>query len=186
MEGYTNILIVGGIVLAVGLLALVKFTNKTKTKNTKGQAKANTIHPTPKYSEADLSKATKQTKAAKTSFLENIDRFTPMLTSLSDGSFNASDWTETIVDINNDELTQYWIKANKSADSLCRLLASWGIKSDNCTSFRAMDIHREMYKQVDGSETELGKTYSVVRNCWIMTDSDNTNKVIVFGIVKAQ
>lgn len=75
-------------------------------------------------------------KSAKVAFLENIDKFKLLLPSLSDGTFASSNWTDIIISINNDELIEYWGKAHKSIDSWIRLLASWGLKTDNCMAFK--------------------------------------------------
>lgn len=126
----------------------------------------------------------KLSKSAKVAFLENLDRFKALLPTLCDGSFNSSDWTDNIIDIDNDELTMYWKKAHTSVGAWLRLLASWGLKPDNCTSFKAMEVHKKMYVTEDDSEITLGQSYNVIQKCWIQTDSDNRNKIIVFGKVR--
>lgn len=126
----------------------------------------------------------KPSKSAKFAFLDNLDRFKALLPTLCDGTFNSADWTDDIIDINNDELIMYWKKVHKSADSWSRLLASWGLKPDNCMSFIAMEVHKKMYVTLDGAEITLGQSYNVSQKCWIQTDSDNCSKVIVMGKVR--
>lgn len=162
------------IALAIGAIVLLA---KTRTiRDSKGVTQC---PPTP-LPEPEK----KSSKSAKVAFLENLDRFKALLPTLCDGSFNSSDWTDNIIDIDNDELTMYWKKAHTSVDAWLRLLASWGLKPDNCTSFKAMDVHKKMYVTKNGTEITLGQSYNVIQKCWIQTDSDSRNKVIVMGKVE--
>lgn len=160
------------IALAIGAIVLIARMRKGGEGTQKPDKKTT---PTPPV---------KQSKSAKVAFLENLDRFKDLLPTLCDSSFNSSDWTDIIIDIDNDELTMYWKKAHTSVDAWLRLLASWGLKPDNCTSFRAMDIHKKMYVTKKGTEITLGQSYNVIQKCWIQTDSDSRNKVILMGKVE--
>ena len=122
-------------------------------------------------------------KSARVAFIENIDRFNNLFPTLVDGTFNASEWTDLIIDINNDELTQIWTKVHKSVDSWVRILASWGVKSDNCNMFKAMEHHKSMYKLSTGDELEVCCSYKVMQGCWIIT-TENDKRVLFWGKVE--
>ena len=168
------------IALAIGAIVLISRMRKGGEETTKHSKRP---APTPPVNPLTLTQPVKPSKSAKVAFLENLDRFKALLPTLCDGSFNSSDWTDNIIDI-NDELTMYWKKAHTSVDAWLRLLASWGLKPDNCTSFKAMDVHKKMYVTKNGTEITLGQSYNVIQKCWIQTDSDSRNKVIVMGKVE--
>lgn len=175
------------IALTIGVIGtivcLVKKRNGEDIKKVKkGDLEENQV--TPPSVQALPEKKLKSSKSAKVAFGENIDRFKALLPTLCDGSFNSSDWTDNIIDINNDELTMYWKRAHTSVDAWLRLLASWGLKPDNCTSFKAMEVHKKMYETKDGSEIVLGQSYSVIQKCWIQTDSNNQSKILIMGKVE--
>lgn len=167
------------IALAIGAIVLISRMRKGGTKTTRS---GEGTPPTPPGE--TLTPPSQPSKSAKVAFLENLDRFKALLPTLCDGSFKSSDWTDNIIDIDNDELTMYWKKAHTSVDAWLRLLASWGLKPDNCTSFKAMDVHKKMYVTKNGTEITLGQSYNVIQKCWIQTDSDSRNKVIVMGNVE--
>ena len=169
------------IALAIGAIVLISKMRKEGEKTAKSSKKPT---PTPPVKPLPSPPPVKPSKSAKVAFLENIDRFQALFPTLCDGSFNSSDWTDNIIDIDNDELTMYWKKAHTSVDAWLRLLASWGLKPDNCTSFKAMDVHKKMYVTKNGTEITLGQSYNVIQKCWIQTDSDSRNKVIVMGKVE--
>lgn len=169
------------IALAIGAIVLISRMRKGE-EGTKKPGKKPT--PTPPLQPLPPPPPVKPSKSAKVAFLENLDRFKTLLPTLCDGSFNSSDWTDNIIDIDNDELTMYWKKAHTSVDAWLRLLASWGLKPDNCTSFKAMDVHKKMYVTKNGTEITLGQSYNVIQKCWIQTDSDNRNRVLVMGKVE--
>lgn len=162
------------IALAIGFIVLLARTRKMKDPK-RGTKFPPTPLPEPKKSPS---------KSAKVAFLENLPRFKHLLPTLCDGTFNSSDWTDDIIDINNDELIEYWKKVHTSDKAWLRLLASWGLKPDNCISFKAMEVHKKMYVTKDGAEITLGQSYNVIQKCWIQTDSDNHKKVVVLGKVE--
>ena len=170
------------ITLAIGAIVLIARMRKGETITTDSSEKT---PPTPPGETGEILPPPPQpSKSAKVAFLENLDRFKALLPTLCDGSFKSSDWTDNIIDIDNDELTMYWKKAHTSVDAWLRLLASWGLKPDNCISFKAMDVHKKMYVTKNGTEITLGQSYNVIQKCWIQTDSDSRNKVIVMGKVE--
>lgn len=168
------------IALAIGAIVLIAKMRKGGEETQKPPKKPTPTPPQP----LPPTPTAKPSKSAKVAFLENLDRFKALLPTLCDGSFNSSDWTDNIIDIDNDELTMYWKKAHTSVDAWLRLLASWGLKPDNCTSFKAMDVHKKMYVTKNGAEITLGQSYNVIQKCWIQTDSDSHNKVIVMGKIE--
>ena len=167
------------IALAIGAIVLI-----SKMRKGGGKTPQTDPVPTPPVKPLSPPPPVKPSKSAKVAFLENIDRFKTLFPTLCNGSFNSSDWTDNIIDIDNDELTMYWKKAHTSVDAWLRLLASWGLKPENCTSFKAMEVHKKMYVTKDGSEIILGQSYNVIQKCWIQTDSDNRTKVLVMGKVE--
>lgn len=170
------------IALAIGAIVLIAKRGRggAETKKSSNQPTSTLSLVKPDT----LAPPVKPSKSAKVAFLDNLDRFKALLPTLCDGSFNSSDWKDHIIDVNNDELTMYWKKAHTSVDAWLRLLASWGLKPDNCTSFKAMEVHKKMYVTKDGLEITLGQSYNVIQKCWILTDSDNRNKVLVVGKVQ--
>lgn len=172
------------ILLAVGIVIIAKkVIDKVKTGPGDDENRLEPpIEPIP--SQKVVIKPVTPSKSAKVTFLENLNRFKSLLPTLCDGTFKSSDWTDTIIDINNGELTQYWSKAHTSVDAWLRLLASWGLKPDNCTSFKAMEVHKKMYSTKDGADIVLGQSYTVIQKCWVQTDSNNQSKVIVLGKVE--
>lgn len=170
------------IALAIGAVVLISKMRKG-AEETRKSGKKPTPTPPP-VKPLPPTSPIKASKSAKVAFLENLDRFKALLPTLCDGSFNSSDWTDNIIDIDNDELTMYWKKAHTSVDAWLRLLASWGLKPDNCTSFKAMEVHKKMYVTKDGTEITLGQSYNVIQKCWIQTDSESRNKVLVMGKVE--
>lgn len=184
-----NLWIVGGILLAIGLFSVIKrlYGNGNSQSQNVGK-KVDTIKKVPpiERNENEFNVKIGSKISAKNSFIENIDKFRNLLPTLNEGTFNPSDWTDYIIDINNGELIEYWKKAHTSVNSWIRLLASWGLKTDDCSSFKAMSIHQHMYIVDNGCPIELGKTYNVTKKCWILTNPNNQREIIVIGEVKEQ
>ena len=81
----------------------------------KGQETGGKKPVTPKPAPAEKLYKNENKQSAKEAFVENVKKFVPNLNTLLDGTYNSSQWTEIIVDINNDELTSLWKKANKKS-----------------------------------------------------------------------
>ena len=94
-------------------------------------------------------------------------------------TYNSSQWTEIIVDINNDELTNIWKKASKKVDYVLRIFGMWGLKPEYCTSFVANGIEMGMYETINGEAIIKGHKYFVKTPCWILTDDAQSKKTIV-------
>ena len=117
--------------------------------------------------------------SAKEAFVENLDKFVPKLNTLLDGTYNSTQWSEIIVDINNDELTNLWKRANKKVDNVLRIFGMWGLKPEYCTSFVATEKDMEMYETLNGDAVIKGHKYIVKTPCWILTDDTQSKKTIV-------
>lgn len=123
---------------------------------------------------------------AKKVFLQNIDKFAPILSSLNNDSFDCKLWTELIVTVNDFHLTELWKKYVSAADvkeRWKRLLASWQIKSDNCKSFTCLREDNILsYTLPNGDSLVMGEKYKVEVACWVYTDEDsegNVNKRLI-------
>ena len=122
--------------------------------------------------------------SAKEAFVENVKKFVPNLNTLLDGTYNSSQWTEIIVDINNDELTNLWKRANKKSDNVLRIFGMWGLKPEYCTSFVATEKDKEMYETINGESIIKGHKYVVKSPGWILTDdTQSRNTIVLKGIV---
>lgn len=168
------------------VVAIVLIVRCSKRKLSYGEQKQNGVNTSTKLLQNQPLTSIECTKSAKDAFIENIERFIPLLTSLCDGTFKSSDWTDIIIDIDNDELTIYWQKAHKSVESWMRLLASWGLKSDNCTGFIGMIAYSGKYVLKDGTNIVVGRKYKVDTQCWVLTTTDTIGKVVLRGVVKEE
>lgn len=185
-----TILWIGGIAL-VAILGIYVFkasqkgVNKTKSKVIKEND--DVIKPNlPSEPKQPAQPKPLNQMAAKTAFLNNINRFVPRLNSLCDGTYNGNDWIDDIVDINDDDLMFLWKKIYNDSKAIVRILSAWGLKPEMCTSFVCMDAHKDLYTLVDGAAIEVGKQYVVKQQCWILTKNSNgesVKKVIVKGKV---
>lgn len=150
----------------------------------KGQETGGTKTVAPKLTHAEKPDKNESKQSAKEAFVENVKKFVPNLNTLLDGTYNSSQWTEIIVDINNDELTSLWKKANKKVDYILRIFGMWGLKPEYCTSFVATENNKEMYETINGESIIKGNKYVVKSPCWILTDDTQSKKTIVLkGIV---
>lgn len=150
----------------------------------KGQETGGNKAVTPKPAHAEKPDKNESKQSAKEAFVENVKKFVPNLNTLLDGTYDSSQWTEIIVDINNDELTSLWKKANRKVDNILRIFGMWGLKPEYCTSFVATENNKEMYKTINGESIIKGHKYVVKSPCWILTDDTQSKKTIVLkGIV---
>lgn len=124
--------------------------------------------------------------AAKVAFLNNITRFVPKLNTLCDGTYNSSDWTEDIIDINDENLMAFWKKIHMDNKAILRVLSGWGLKPEMCSSFMCLAAHKELYTKADGTLIEVGKNYNVIKQCWILTEVDADGKTAKRVLVKGE
>lgn len=123
-------------------------------------------------------------QSAKEAFMANINLFKSNLNTLLNGTYNKDDWDYQIRKINNKELSNYWGKVCQNVDSILRMLAMWGIRSDDCIAFVGIDIYNEMYATSSGVSIENGVHYTVKSPCWVITDTNTGKKQILLkGIV---
>ena len=58
------------------------------------------------------------------------------------------------MDINNEDLIEYWKKYQKRPDAWLNLMAMWGIKHESCSSFMAFDTYNQMYGLSNGESMQ--------------------------------
>ena len=123
------------------------------------------------------------TGPAKDAFLKNIDSFVPYLDGLLSGTIDKTLWSEAIVSINNQELLDLWRKAVTNPRVWVNVIASWGISSDKCMEFVAIDGRNDLYETMNKSPLIVGKKYKVATYAWIQTNMDGKKSIIKKGIV---
>lgn len=162
-----------------GVEAQTKKTQKTKSKVVIREQEKNA---TGVYQNKPLN-----LMAAKQAFINNIALFAPRLNSLCDGSYCSSDWTDDIIDINNEDLMLLWKRIHTDSNSVLRVLSTWGLKPDMCKSFISVEYHLGLYTLSDGSPIVIGKDYKVDKQCWLFTENDSegnsVKRIIVKGVV---
>ena len=124
--------------------------------------------------------------AAKKAFLNNINRFVSKLNSLCDGTYKSNDWTDDIIDINDEDLMGYWKKIHKDSKAILRVFSGWGLKPEMCSSFVSLEAHKELYTKTDGTPIEVGKNYNVVKQCWVLTEMNSDGKTVKKVLVKGE
>lgn len=197
MQDNTNLLLVGGLIIAAGVIFIAKFFSKKRTeeepvKPTIPKGKQQEVHcnstkvvgttPTPQIKEEKLDKIT----PAKDAFIKNISKFAPLLPTLRT-NMNAQEWKEAIVSTQNMQLLQYWKKFQNKSKAWETVLQMWGIKYEDCSSFTAIQAYKGMYRLEDGSDIIIGNKYLVEQPCWLLTTYNNDDKavknVVCVGIV---
>lgn len=197
-----TILWIGGIAVVAILGAYtIKASKRTKeddhrpTSPVRGQIGGNvpTSKPQPhQNSVKSISPDTQKTQkplnlmAAKKAFLSNVIRFIPKLNSLCDGTYKSSDWTDDIIDINDEDLIGYWKKIHKDSKAILRVFSGWGLKPEMCSSFVSLEAHKELYTKADGTPIEVGKNYNVVKQCWILTEVNSDGKTVKRVLIKGE
>lgn len=120
---------------------------------------------------------------AQRAFIENLDKVLPYFKGATDIKVDTQGLTETIIDINNDDLIAIWGKMVDRPDLWLNQMAAWGVKPDLCQSFVAMEKHKAQYVTADNSELELGERYTVTSACWIHTTNEGVKKIVKKGTV---
>ncbi len=124
------------------------------------------------------------TRPASDVFIENLQRFRPLLKGLDKKEIDKSAWSDLIVDINNQELVEIWKKVINNMDAWLRVLASWGLTYDSCAEFVYVKGREELYDCENGEPFVSGNKYVVINPCWILTKHDGEKKVIEKGLAK--
>lgn len=177
-----------GVAVTVGAAAVY---HKTKSRNAPQNSVAKQTTPTQTSTQTTsttnsnkVSGVTEPYYPAETAFVENKDKFVPLLSGVSkNGITNKDKWTEEIVGLNNRELIDMWKAAANNPPLWVTYLQSFGFQTDFVEEFDAVESHTEMYETQNGESVVLGKHYKVVCSCWIYTDEDNNKEVAKKGIV---
>lgn len=123
---------------------------------------------------------------AKDAFVINVSNLGPLFDSLNKGlKFNEA-INDGIIEINNQELMNIWIKISKDHKAVLRILSMWGIRREDEIQFQAQSYHIERYDTLDGNSIQSGKTYKVVSPCWIYTCHDENGKTQKSVLIKGQ
>lgn len=125
--------------------------------------------------------------SAKDAFTNNLSLFVPHLNSLLGNDYKEETWTDLIIGINNEDLTNLWKRVHSRPEAMLRLLASWGICPDRCMEFFASKTECDIYDLADGSRITQGECYIVISNSWIYTTTENNQtikKIIIKGKAK--
>lgn len=124
--------------------------------------------------------------SAKDAFLINVSNLAPLFDSLNKGvKFNEA-VNDAIIEINNQELMDIWVKISKDHKAVLRILSMWGIRREDEIQFQTQSHHIERYGTLDGNTVKSGKTYKVVSPCWIYTRQDENGKSQKSVIIKGQ
>ena len=188
MQDNTNLLLVGGLIIAAGVVIIAKFlSNKNKDdepiKPATPKVKQQEIHgnsrkvvattPTPQIMKENFDKIT----SAKDAFIKNISNFAPLLPTLR-ANMNAQDWKEAIVATQNMPLLQLWKQLQNKSEAWETVLQTWGIKCEDCSSFTAIQAYKDMYRLEDGSDVVIGNKYHVKQPCWVLTTYNVNDKAV--------
>lgn len=180
---YSTLLwIVGITIIVIAGIYIIKKRSSMKFNNLLKKAKHNSIEKT----ESTTQQNQFNLIAAKKTFLNNIDKFIPKLDSLCDGTYNHKEWTEKIIEINDENLTSLWKNIFNNKEYILRILSQWGIKPEMCTSFFSLESHKELYIKNDGKDIEAGKKYKVIKQCWVSTQTNNEGKIIKSILTKGK
>ena len=136
--------------------------------------------------ENDVFKNNPNTINAQRAFIKNLDKLLPYFSGATEIKVDKQGLTETIIDINDDDLIAIWKQMFDRTDHWISQMAAWGVKPDSCQSFVAMEKHKSQYVTTDNSELEIGERYAVMSACWILTtneDNKSVKKVVKKGIV---
>lgn len=121
---------------------------------------------------------------ADIAFKENLKKFASLLKGVSKQEItNRQEWTEAIVSVNNEELTDLWMAANKRPELWMTYLQTFGLQIDLVDSFEAAAYHAELYDDLSHEDLKIGQKYKVVSSCWIYTDENNEKSVVCKGTV---
>lgn len=183
----------GGILIggAIGTVAVFASRSKSKKeidnlkkKEQELQAELERVKKQAQNAAQTTSNSNKQYVPADIAFKENLDLFIPLLDGVTKQEIsNRAKWTEIIVSINNDDLTELWRAANNRPDLWVTYLQTFGLQMDWVDTFEAAGYHKEMYDDKSGIELQVGKNYKVLSACWILTDENNLKSVAKKGIV---
>lgn len=167
------------VLLGLGALALVvkaSLRDKTNGKKCSNSTKHKLLEDKPKVE--------KKWEPAEVAFKNNLNQFVTLLRGVTSNSItNKEDWTNIIVEINNDDLIDMWKEGINRPELWVTYLQTFNVQMDWVESFVSVHEYREMYDVYEGGELELGEKYYVKSPCWLYTDSDNRKTVLLKGKV---
>lgn len=170
--------------LAFIALVVILFC-KIKTPGNEHETPGNEHEP-PVYPEPPVSEPTPYPFGSpKNAFLKNLNHMDKLFNALDSNSRIPSEVNDIIIGINNQQLTEIWKRVNTNPIALRRILSQWGIKAEGIKSFKALAFHRERYELEDGSNMKIGKTHTVLIDCWVYTfknkNGNNVQQIIKKG-----
>ncbi len=115
--------------------------------------------------------------SAKDAFVANIANFTSLFEALNTGAKLSEAINDAVIEINNKDLMEMWVKICKDHKAILRILAMWGIKREDEIQFQAQKHHVDRYMLIQGQVINLNKVYKVITPCWIYTSTDNNGIV---------
>lgn len=127
------------------------------------------------------------TPKAKKAFLDNLPKFMPYFSGVSEIIVDRDGMSDAVVDLNDDDLIALWNQTKDNPKMWINQMAAFGVSADSRTEFVAMNKHKEMYSLEGGGEIQEGIRYKVLSACWIQTLSElekTVKKVVKKGIVK--
>jgi len=166
-------------IVATLIIAAIYYLVKTKSQEPQ---KDEPQSPPTKTQNSNIGKA-------KDAMLKNINKFIDLLDDLSKNKLDLNKWTDLIIDLNDKDLMNLWKQfCDKPANKWINLLASWGLRNDNCQSFEGSEYYKMMYWDENKNTIEADVKYDVLFPCWILTidgeDGKSVKKVIKKGVAK--
>mgnify|MGYP006916145885 CR=1 FL=1 len=183
---------IGGIVIGVvvGGVVAIAYRSKSKKEIDKLRQEAENLrnelqHERTRKDTQNDNKPKKDYAPADIAFKDNLKTFTPLLKGVSKKEItNRTKWTEAIISVNNEELTDLWKASNKRPELWITYLQTFGLQMDWVDSFVAMEYHTELYDVDSNEKIEVGQKYKVISSCWLYTDDNNEKSVVCKGVVK--
>lgn len=175
---------------ALGVVGAITALKLIRKRPTSCDADINAPTTDPIMAESDKAPVISVTQhpdgRAKDAFLINVPNLAPLFDSLNKGVKFDEAINDAIIEINNQELMQIWVKISKDHKAVLRILSMWGIRREDEIQFQAQSYHIERYDTLEGKSIEYGKTYRVVSSCWIYTRQDENGKSQKSVIIKGQ
>lgn len=190
MQDNTNLLLVGGLIIAAGVIIAVKFFSKKEPDKratpTDGQQEH---HGNSTKVEVPTSTPLDKITSAKDAFIKNISMFVPLLPKLQHGIMDSKEWNSVILSINNPNLTSDWEKrCNLPIQRWIDKLASWGVSCEKCTAFKGNKYYADKYEITSDPKMIEGKQYEVIDWYWVLTSTNaegiTEKKIILKGKAK--
>lgn len=124
--------------------------------------------------------------SAKDAFIANVKNLTPLFEALNKGDKFSEVVNDAIIEINNNELMNIWVKICKDPKAIIRIFASWGLRCEDEVKFQPQKHHFERYNLNNGQSITEGKNYKVLSPCWIYTFIDKDGATHKDVIIKGE